>query len=232
MEEEKNINEVAPGESAGKKLQLGSLKKYLLPTLIALVLFILSTAVSSLFLQKPSVMTSLEGTPSDTTNLTADSISEKLSSDDSGPLDIDTAAIMRELAFLDYNPEKKADSSPSAVRDSSDTLNWIQKEMAKLEEEKASVENKKKELQTLDARVNQGLEKLQQAESTRLVSLARLYDGMRPEEVAKLFENLDDSMVVAILPRMKAANAAKLLALLPPKRAALISTQLISVVEK
>ena len=232
MEEKKDINEIAPDERAGRKLQLGSLKKYLLPTLIALALFVISTDVSSLFFQKPSAITGLEGTPSDTANLKADSISEQLSSDDSGSLEIDTVAIMKELAFLNYDPEKKAGSSPLAVRDSSDTLNWIQKEVAKLEEEKTAIENKKKELETLDAKVNQGLQKLQQVESARMVSLARLYDGMRPEEVAKLFENLDDSMVVAILPRMKAANAAKLLALLPPKRAALISTQLISVVEK
>ncbi len=232
MEEEKEINEIAPDESAGKKLQLGGLKKYLLPTLIALALFVVSTAVSSLFLQKPIAVTSLDGRLSDSAGLKGDSISERLSSDDSGYLDIDTAAIMKELAFLDFNPEKKSDSSQSAVRDSSDTLNSIQKEFAKLQEEKVTIENKKKELEALDAKVNQGLQKLQQVESARMVSLARLYDGMRPEEVAKLFENLDDSMVVAILPRMKAANAAKLLALLPPKRAALISTQLISVVEK
>ncbi|RKX18764.1 MAG: magnesium transporter MgtE, partial [Candidatus Zixiibacteriota bacterium] len=72
----------------------------------------------------------------------------------------------------------------------------------------------------------------EQVESARITSIARLYDGMRPEQVGKLFENLDDKAVMAILPRMKSANAAKIMAIMPPKRAARISTKMITVMEK
>jgi len=54
---------------------------------------------------------------------------------------------------------------------------------------------------------------------------------MKPEEVGKLFANLSDDIVLSILPQMKPANASKILALLPPKRAARISTSMITVLE-
>jgi flagellar motility protein MotE (MotC chaperone) len=111
--------------------------------------------------------------------------------------------------------------------------------MAKLDREREDINNQKielardrKELQALEYQVNTALATLEQAESARVINLARLYDGMRPDAVAKLFENLNDEAVMVLLPRMKPANAAKILAIMPPKRAAKISTKMITVLEK
>ncbi len=166
---------------------------------------------------------------------------------------IDTAAIMDGLAFLDYTPEMEAEEkkqgqmaegstsdginygSDQIVRmtpqDSVDTLNWLNKELAKLDTAKATSASKIKEMKALEYKIDQALKKIEQAESARIINLARLYDGMRPEQVGKLFENLDDKAVLAILPRMKSANAAKIMAIMPPKRAARISTKMITVLE-
>ncbi len=164
----------------------------------------------------------------------------------------DTAGIMSELEFLDMfeSKDQKSELARSgsnasgagpnaALGDFADTLAWIEREMAKLtrEQEDISVQKNelardRKELQTLEYKVNTALAKLEQAESARVINLARLYDGMRPDAVAKLFENLDDEAVMVLLPRMKPANAAKILAIMPPKRAAKISTKMIMVLEK
>ncbi|MCP4631554.1 MAG: hypothetical protein GY855_01415 [candidate division Zixibacteria bacterium] len=166
---------------------------------------------------------------------------------------IDTAALMAELAFLDYTPEmeaeeKKLEEIASSTlhdtaktgstdlvgmtpQDSVDTLNWLDKEMAKLDKSKAENAQKVKELKTLEYKIDKALIKIEQAESARIINLARLYDGMRAKQVGKLFENLDDKAVLAILPRMKSANAAKILEIMPPKRAARISTKMISLLE-
>jgi flagellar motility protein MotE (MotC chaperone) len=93
------------------------------------------------------------------------------------------------------------------------------------------IDKREKELEKLEYKVNQGLMKIGQAESARIINLARLYDGMKPEAVAQLFANLSDEVILSLLPRMKSANAAKILALMPPKRAARISTQMITVLE-
>ncbi len=147
-------------------------------------------------------------------------------------LDVDTAAILKELGFLGFDSSSHADSVSSVAKDSLDTLNWIQKEMSKLAMEKSSIDSQKQALDSLNITVNKGLNKIGQAETARLASLARLYDSMKPDEVSRLFENLDDSLIVQILPQMKPVNAAKILALMPPKRAAMISTQLISIAKE
>ncbi len=57
------------------------------------------------------------------------------------------------------------------------------------------------------------------------------YDGMKAQDIAKLFANLSDDVIISLIPRMKPANASKILALLPPKRAARLSTKMITVLE-
>ncbi len=178
---------------------------------------------------------------------------ENMAEESSDAFSIDTSAIMDGLAFLDYTPEMEAEDkkqgqmdegSPSdgnndgadqytgmTPQDSVDTLNWLAKELTRLDKAKAASASKIKELKALEYKVNLALKKIEQAESARITNLARLYDGMRPEQVGKLFENLDDKAVLAILPRMKSANAAKIMAIMPPKRAAKISTKMITVLE-
>ena len=156
---------------------------------------------------------------------------KQLTKEDVTGIEIDTTEIMKELEFLFYTPDMEAGELGITAEDSIDTLNWIQKEMARLSEVNAEHEKRLRELQELERKIDEAMVKIEQAESTRMVKLARLYDGMKPDEVAKLFANLDDDMIVTLLPRMKPANAAKILGLLPPKRAARISTQMITVLE-
>ena len=160
-----------------------------------------------------------------------DSADRAFTKEDVAKMEIDTANIMKELDFLFYTPEMDEDVLGMTPKDSVDTLSWIQKEMASLIAEKKTVEAQKKELEELKYRIDQGLIKIEQAESSRIIKLARLYDGMKANEVAKLFANLSDKVIISLLPRMKPANASKILGQMPPKRAASLSTQMISVLE-
>ena len=91
---------------------------------------------------------------------------------------------------------------------------------------------RQRELDITDKKVSQKLLKLEQAESTKISNLAKLYDGMDPRAVAKLIANLDDATVVSILPRMKLKNASTVLALMPAKRGARLSKKMITIAEK
>jgi len=144
---------------------------------------------------------------------------------------IDTAEILRELNEIFITPEQEQVVEGMTPQDSVDTLNWLEKEQAELDKKIAEFEKKRKELEILENKINKSLLKIEQAESTRIINLARLYDGMKPDEIGRLFANLSDEIVISILPRMKPANASKILALLPPKRAARISTSMITVLE-
>jgi flagellar motility protein MotE (MotC chaperone) len=235
MDDEKDIEVVGLDETPPPEPKSSGIKKLLLPFLLGGGVFALGFGVSSILTSEKPVSENPVPAAAQVKEPVADSVpaahETAMSDSDLAFLEIDTIAIMQELAFL-YEPlEKKVDTqvTAGAASGSSDTANWIQRETARIDTARTELEKQQKALEALDNKVNQSLIKLGQAQSARVISLARLYDGMRPDEVAKLFENLDDSLVVAILPRMKPVNAAKLLALLPPKRAAAISTQLITV---
>lgn len=169
----------------------------------------------------------------------------------------DTADVMEQLDFLNYVHEQEVKENPElagekrsggkdlrmtsagiSAQDSVDTLNWLDHELADLDKEQKRIqtlrEQLEKEQKQLDAykkQIDRALARIEQAESARVTKLARLYDSMRPDDVAKLFENLDDKVVLSILPKMKSVNAAKILGIMPPKRAARISTKMITVLD-
>ncbi|MEP0827946.1 MAG: hypothetical protein HRF51_05440 [bacterium] len=210
------------------------LKGFLLPAAVGAGLFALAMAVS-MFLQG-SPGQSGQSTAADSTAIAADSVFVPvvtgLSPEELLVIDFDTNEVMKELAFLDFDFEEKTPVAPEDSAAVTDSLSEIQKARELLAAEKAELDKKRAELQEKESKVTQGLAKIDDAETARIISLARLYDGMKAEDVAQLVANLDDSLVVAIIPRMKPANAAKLLALLPPKRAASISTQLITIIDE
>ncbi len=143
--------------------------------------------------------------------------------------------IMANLEILDYDPEVgelgEVDGGMS-VEDSLEQANWIEAEKAKLAEREKNLASREAELAKLDRSVSQKIMRIEQAESSRIAQLAKLYDGMESRAVANLAANLDDATVVSILPRMKQKNASQLLQLMPAKRAAKLSKQMITIAEK
>lgn len=248
-EEEESTDE----KKSSKLAFLNKYKKYLLPASIAIGSFIIAI-VGAKFLANSGNEISEEVALEDS--------GEKKLAEDQIVMDepefvedgLDTAAIMSELAFLDYTPEMEAEEKKQrqmaggalpdggdygfdgvagmTPQDSVDTLNWLGQELEKLDKARADNAKQIKDLKALEYKIDQALIKIEQAESSRIINVARLYDGMRPEQVGKLFENLSDKAVMAILPRMKSANAAKIMAIMPPKRAARISTKMITILEK
>lgn len=143
--------------------------------------------------------------------------------------------IMDNLEFLDYQPseaELPQDEQALSVEDSLKEVNWIKEEKARLQKWEDDLTAREKELKKLQTIVDAKLAKLDQAETSRITQLAKLYDGMDSRAVAQLMMNLDDDTVVSIIPRMKSQQASAVLQLIPSKRAARLSKQLITIAEK
>jgi flagellar motility protein MotE (MotC chaperone) len=143
-------------------------------------------------------------------------------------------AVMQNLAFLDYEPEiseVEAEEIGMSIDDSIEAEKWLQAEKAALLEREKELTRRERELAKLDERVTTKLLKLEKAQSTRITGLAMLYNGMDPSSVATLMANLDDEMVVSILPRMNPKNASAVLSLMPAKRAAQLSKRMITIAE-
>ncbi len=141
------------------------------------------------------------------------------------------------LAFLDYVPEFEEMETGEAeftisAEDSIAEVNWLEQEKTALAQKEQELNARQAELESLDKEVSRKLLVLEQAQTSRVNNLAKLYDGMDPRAVAQLMANLDNETVVAILPRMKAKNASAVLELVPPKRAAKLSKQMITIAEK
>lgn len=143
--------------------------------------------------------------------------------------------IENNLAFLDYEPdasEMETDEIGMTEEDSIETATWAEKETTRLKEWKGRLDIREKELNKLDEKISQQILRIDQATSTRVSSLAKLYDNMESRSVAKLMANLDDATIVSILPRMKIKTASVVLSLFPSKRAARLSKQMITIAEK
>jgi len=143
--------------------------------------------------------------------------------------------IRNQLAFLDSEPalnEVESAHEGISVEDSIEAANWLGKKTDALAKKEKELNARRKKLEQLDKEVTQKILQVEQAESARIASLAKLYDGMEARAVAKLMANLDDEAIVAILPRMKIKNASAVLQLLPPQRAAKLSKRMITIAEK
>ena len=106
-------------------------------------------------------------------------------------------------------------------------LSWIEMEKKKITAEQLALAIERKQLETLKREVEALLVKKKQVEGERLAYLAKIFDGMKKDEISNLMAQLEDETIVALLPKMKVASASKVLAMLPPKRAAKITTMLL-----
>jgi flagellar motility protein MotE (MotC chaperone) len=91
----------------------------------------------------------------------------------------------------------------------------------------ADIKREKSELDKLKTEVTSLLKAKAKADSIQLGNLAKMYDGVEPAQLAQVMSNMDDSLVIAILPRLKAQKAGKILERMPADRAARISSKLL-----
>jgi len=143
---------------------------------------------------------------------------------------IEDAEDMDDLVKLAEEDEHS--QSGMSKKDSIEAADWLATEKAKLAKERAELEALKKERDAQEYKLKQLIAKTDQMESARINALAKLYDGMKPSQVAPLINKLTDEQAVEVLLKMKSANAAKILGVLKPDRAAHISSKMITLTKE
>ena len=128
--------------------------------------------------------------------------------------------------LADATPE--LDEGPPPDVSNHEAEEWLRQEKRVLQQERREIDKKKRELELLKEDIEKLLARVQEAKSERIGMMAKLYDSMDPEAVAKQINNMDDRTVVTLLPQMNTRTAAKVLALLDPQRAAQITTKLLA----
>lgn len=72
-----------------------------------------------------------------------------------------------------------------------------------------------------------GIAKKQESDrEEQLKRLVKIYENMKPKEAARIFEQLDDGVLIDVAERMKEVKLAPVLASMEPKRATTVTTEL------
>jgi len=95
----------------------------------------------------------------------------------------------------------------------------LNKLSAELEKQKVEIEKKMKELEETRTKISAVLQEKIKADDAKVESLVQMYTNMKPQQVAKVFETLDEDLVIDILSRMKKKTAADILNLIKPEKA-------------
>lgn len=115
----------------------------------------------------------------------------------------------------------------SKLQKRKEELDQRELELAKLEEElqkqKVELEEKLKDLDKVRQGVASVLKERISVDSEKLDRLVEFYSNMKPQNAAKIFEEVDESLAVEILGRLKKKNAAEIMNLVKPDKAQRLS---------
>ena len=82
------------------------------------------------------------------------------------------------------------------------------------------------EMRKIEETVNALLKKHEEEQDTRLRSLVKIYENMKPKEAARIFEQLDMPILLDLVERMREAKVAQVIANLEPERAKAVTASL------
>ena len=123
--------------------------------------------------------------------------------------------------------EEPVESDTTGVEQSLSAEAEMRLKSDSLAQQLEAIRTEKAELEKLKVEVQELLAAKDMANEEKLYNLAKIYDGMDPVQLASVMSGINDSIVVAILPRMKSQKASKILESMPADRAARISTKLL-----
>jgi len=127
------------------------------------------------------------------------------------------------------SPPPTADSSPAemdVLKQLADRREQLEKRAQDLDMRESlmkvaeqRVEQKIKEMETLRAQLQSMVNQAGGAQQAQLDNLVKIYETMKPEEAAKIFESLDMKVLLGVIQRMKPARTAPILAKMAPDKA-------------
>lgn len=99
----------------------------------------------------------------------------------------------------------------------------LNKKTAEVAKQKLEIEEKLKQLEDYRAQITNLLRERITTDSAKVETLVQVYSNMKPSQAAKVFETLDEDLVIEILGKMKKKNAADILNLVKTDKAQILS---------
>ena len=100
----------------------------------------------------------------------------------------------------------------------------LRENMLKVAEKR--VDERIAELKKLEAQINALVKQADEQEEQNLRSLVKVYENMKPGDAARIFEKLEDKVLLSVVERMKEAKLAPVLAVMDPTRAQKLTVDL------
>jgi flagellar motility protein MotE (MotC chaperone) len=88
------------------------------------------------------------------------------------------------------------------------------------------VDLKIKEMQTLRTQVQSLLNQASEAQQVQLDNLVKIYETMKPEDAARIFDTLEMPVLMGVVQKMKPAHTALIMAKMSPDKAKEVTTNL------
>ncbi|MDE1148118.1 MAG: hypothetical protein PW843_16075 [Azospirillaceae bacterium] len=88
------------------------------------------------------------------------------------------------------------------------------------------LDQKLAEMQALKKQLDGLVNQVNADQAAQLDSLVKIYEAMKPVDAARIFEAMDDKVLLNVISRMKEAKTAPVLAAMTPKRAEQVTTML------
>jgi len=102
-------------------------------------------------------------------------------------------------------------------------LDAREEELARMEAElaaqKTDLEKRLQKLETTRREISSVLEEKVKADDQKVETLVQMYSNMKPQQAAKIFEEMDEDLAVEIIGRMKKKNAAEVMNIIKPEKA-------------
>lgn len=95
-----------------------------------------------------------------------------------------------------------------------------------LEATEARIDQKMVEMEALNKKLEESLTAYRQEEDTKIKSLVKIYESMKPKEAAKIFEELDMNILLLVVDRMSERRVAPILANMSARKAKEVTEEL------
>lgn len=95
----------------------------------------------------------------------------------------------------------------------------LNKKAAEIEAQKVVIEKKLSELEEYRTKISAMLQDRIKSDDGKVETLVQVYTNMKPNQAAKIFETMDEDLVIDILSRMKKKSAAEILNLIKTEKA-------------
>ena len=99
----------------------------------------------------------------------------------------------------------------------------LNKVSAQIEKQKSEIAEKLAQLEDMRQKISVALQDRIKADDGKVDVLVQMYTNMKASQAAKVFETLDEDLVIEILSRMKKKSAADILNLIKPEKAQLFA---------